>query len=142
MGVALADFLERFRPAGTPGAPVPGAVPATRPPESETELAELFDQLADAQLQADHIWAGAAEQVELRRGETAVRVKEIIDQARSRAGTVRAESMQALRAAARSELSSVLVEAQAARERLLARAGKLMPNYLDLVVAEATSGLR
>ena len=43
----LRAVLFRFRPAGTPGAPTPGAVPGDRAAEADAELAPVLAELAE-----------------------------------------------------------------------------------------------
>ncbi|MGW3208866.1 hypothetical protein [Streptomyces sp. NPDC001135] len=61
--MSLRDFLEGFRPAGTPGAPATG-VPADRMAERAAELEHALARLTDVQQQAARIRAAAEETAE------------------------------------------------------------------------------
>ncbi|GAA1331576.1 hypothetical protein GCM10009647_071660 [Streptomyces sanglieri] len=58
--MSLRDFLERFRPAGTPGASAAG-VPVDRTAERASELEPTLAQLMDVQREAARIRASADE---------------------------------------------------------------------------------
>lgn len=132
----LRDFLERFRPAGTPGPAGQGAVPADRKIELETELAPLFELIAKTQAEADNIRENARKQATKQKTEASLQAKRIVDHARIGAEAVRVETAEAIKASSRIELSTLLTQAEAKAERLRARAQQLMPHYLDLIVDE------
>ena len=55
------DFLERFRPAGTPGAAAQGGVPADRIADTAAELEPVFMMLDDVHAEAARIRRCAVE---------------------------------------------------------------------------------
>ncbi|KAE8765526.1 hypothetical protein, partial [Georgenia thermotolerans] len=63
------DILQRFRPAGTPGAAAPAGVPADRVTEMAAELEPVLARLAEAQAEADQVRAAARQEAERRRRE-------------------------------------------------------------------------
>ena len=63
----LRNFLSRFRPAGTPGAPMRGGVPADRVAEREAELQPVLELLEETRTQAERIRAAAREAADGRR---------------------------------------------------------------------------
>ncbi|MGH8867626.1 MAG: hypothetical protein ACRDYU_06490, partial [Actinomycetes bacterium] len=61
------DFLERFRPAGAPGAAAAAGVPADRVAELSAELEPVLARLAGTQREAERIRAAARRDAEQRR---------------------------------------------------------------------------
>jgi hypothetical protein len=61
------DLLQRFRPAGAPGAATASGVPADRVAERDAELAPVFARLADPVAQAARIRQDALVEAERRR---------------------------------------------------------------------------
>jgi hypothetical protein len=61
------DFLERFRPSGTPGAAVRRSVPADRLAERSAELELLLALLAEMETEVAQIRAAAQQGADLRR---------------------------------------------------------------------------
>jgi hypothetical protein len=131
------DFLERFRPAGTPGAAARGGVPADRTADTAAELAQLFLILDDVAAEAARIRRGAVEQADVIRLDAGRQAAEIVADARAQAEAARAE------AAARSRALTVTLDAgvNAQRRRALddlqARTAARMPDYVDRVVLTA-----
>ncbi len=123
----LRDFLDRFRPAGAPGAAARVAVPADRSAELEAELAPVLALLdgvdaecagvvAQARLDAGRITAAAHEAATAQLGD-----------ADRRARAAREQAVQEALAAARAEAADTMARAQ--RDALRARelAGQRIP---------------
>ncbi|CAL2057002.1 protein of unknown function [Streptomyces murinus] len=87
--MSLRDFLERFRPTGTPGASAAG-VPADRTAERAAELEPALARLTDAQQEAERIRAAARRTAEALRRDAAREAEQIVAAARERAPAVRA----------------------------------------------------
>src|SRR5690242_15475142 len=69
--MAIRDLLQRFRPAGAPGAASGAAVPADRVAEATRELAPVFEELAGTSLEAAGLRERAVAQATRRRRATA-----------------------------------------------------------------------
>jgi len=122
----LRDYLDRFRPAGAPGAGGT-AVPADRSRELEAELtavlalldgvhAECADVVARARRDAERIVAAA-------RGEAAA----VADGADRRARTAREEAAREVLAAARAEAVGTVARADQQASRIRDRARQRIP---------------
>ncbi|MGH3462272.1 MAG: hypothetical protein ACRDP9_12430, partial [Kribbellaceae bacterium] len=84
------DFLERFRPAGTPGAAAIAGVPADRVAELSAELAQVFDALADTEEEAARIRRDAAAEAERRQDRARQRARGLVAEAGREAALHRA----------------------------------------------------
>jgi len=82
--MAIQDFLQRFRPAGAPGAPGRAAVPADRVAEATAELAPVFAALADVHPEVDGIRSRAVARAAARRRAAAEEAERIRADAPSR----------------------------------------------------------
>ncbi len=135
------DFLERFRPAGTPGAAAQGGVPADRIADTDAELAPVFVILDDVAAQAARIRRVAAEQAEVIRQDAGQRAPEIVAEARAHAETARAEA--AAQAGAATLIEDVGTDAahRAELDDLQARVAARMPDYVEKVVVTARAVL-
>ncbi|GAA2006689.1 hypothetical protein [Catenulispora subtropica] len=114
----LRDILFRFRPAGAPGAPTPGAVPGDRVAEADAELAPLLASLADVEDEAARIRAdGEARAAAIReRGERDAR--RIVDQAHRDARTARSDAEARARAVEEARSVALVAEAESEAARL------------------------
>lgn len=134
----LRDVLFRFRPAGTPGTPTPGAVPGDRAAEADAELAPVLADLADTEDEAARIRAeGRARASEVReRGERDAR--RIVEQARQDAQTVRADAEARARAVRAARSAALVAEAETEAVRLRDHAaGPVAANAARVVAAVA-----
>ena len=138
----LRDVLYRFRPAGTPGAPTPGAVPGDRAAEADAELAPVLAGLAGAEKEAARIRAeGQARAAEIReRGER--EAQRILDQARRDAQTVRADAEARARAVQAAQAAALVAEAESEAARLLDHAAGPVAASAGRVVAAVADELR
>ncbi|MEV4129565.1 hypothetical protein [Nocardia sp. NPDC049707] len=122
------DFLERFRPAGAPGA---GAgVPVDRGADVAAELLPVLAVLDDVQAEAERIRADAAASGLRIRQDGAERARKIDEEARARIDAVEADAY------AQARMRAVPDDAAAVNE-LRARAAERIPGYVDRVVLRA-----
>ena len=135
------DFLERLRPAGTPGAAARPGVPADRSAEAAAELTPLLLLLDDVQDQAQRMRRDAVDRADEIRQAAQREADQIVARARLHAQSVRAET----EAKARSRATAVWADRQAQNtaeiERLQKRAAERMPHYVDQVVSLARNWL-
>ena len=111
------DFLNRFRPAGAPGAAARVAVPADRSAELEAELRPVLALLDDANTGCARIVARARDEaaqiVAAARAEAAASLRD----ASGRAGAVRAAAVQQVMTVAHADAAGTVAAArQEARE--------------------------
>lgn len=86
------DFVDRFRPAGTPGAAARPGVPADRSAEAAAELTPLFALLDDTQDEVERIRSAAAERADEILRAAHRQADQIAAQARADAESVRAQA--------------------------------------------------
>lgn len=129
------DFLERFRPAGTPGAAARPGVPADRSQDAAAELTPLLLLLDDVQDEADHIRRAAVERAdEIRRA--AQREADLtVARAREDAQDVRAEAKAAAELSAGAAWADRRADNAEEIERLRERVAERMPEYVGKVVS-------
>ncbi len=138
----LRDVLDRFRPAGTPGAAAEGGVPADRAADQAAELAPLFDLLQPDEVAAQRIRDRAAAEAERCRADGRVRAAAIVEQARREGAALRARIVAEARARAADERTAAEQEAASTAEAFRLRAERRMPAYVARVRAELDSILR
>jgi hypothetical protein len=128
------DFLNRFRPAGAPGAAAPAGVPVDRAAEAAAELEPILALLAEAES------AGAAARERARRDAKDVRERARaradgqVAEARARADGERAAAVAGARARGQAESARLAgqAERQATDRRELAE--RRMAGYVGRVV--------
>jgi cell division septum initiation protein DivIVA len=135
------DFLEHFRPAGTPGAAARPGVPADRSADAAAELTPLLLLLDDVQDEATRIRADATIRADEIRRAARRDAERIIAQARQDAASVQAEAEAAARSDAAAARAQMQAQNTAEIDRLRARATERMPRYVDKVVALAREWL-
>ncbi|MBO1414572.1 hypothetical protein [Streptomyces sp. FH025] len=128
--VRFRDFLARFRPSGTPGAPVAG-VPADRAAELAAELEPPLDGLARTQAEAAAVRAEAAAEAERIRQEAARNAARIVELAQARAPRVRAEAAASAGRVAVARAAELTVAAEQVAARVRARAHERMPALVE-----------
>ena len=108
----LRDFLDRFRPAGAPGAASRAAVPADRSRELEAELLPVLALLGDTHTECAGIVAQARDEagqiVAAARAEAADSLAEAV----RHAGAVRAQTVRQAVAVAEAETASMVAGAR------------------------------
>lgn len=134
--MSLRDFLERFRPAGTPGASATG-VPADRTAERTAELEPALAQLTDVQQEAARIRASADEAAAAGRQAAAREAAELVTAARERAPEVRRQAAEPVLQEARREADALRAAGDRAASAVRERARKRMPELVDRAVADA-----
>lgn len=134
--MSLRDFLERFRPAGTPGASAVG-VPADRTAERSAELEPTLAQLMDVQREAARIRASADEAAETVRQDAAREATELVAAARERAPEIRRQAAETVLRAARQEADALRAAGDGAASVVRRRARECMPDLVDHAVADA-----
>jgi vacuolar-type H+-ATPase subunit H len=129
-----ADFLRRFRPAGTPGPAARAGVPVDRVAEAADELEPVLALLAGAESAAADI-REQARQDALELGDQArARAAGLVAEARGRAEAERADAVALARGRAHADSARLADEArrQAAARRALAE--QRLPGYVARVV--------
>lgn len=133
------DLLQRFRLAGTPGAPAAAGVPADRVAEVSAELEPVLARLADAEREAERLRAGARDEAARRVRDAADRAQADLAAARLDADAEQADAAARVRSRADAELAAVLEEARTEADRTTRRAAERMPEYVDRVIAALRS---
>jgi Skp family chaperone for outer membrane proteins len=133
----LRDFLERFRPAGAPGAAASAGVPADRSRELAAELDPVLALLADVDAECARIAAQAQDDAERIRAAAREQAAAMAADANRRAGAARREAAEAVLTEARAEAADAVARAiaQAAQTRELAaqRIPVLVSRAVDLI---------
>lgn len=136
----LRQLLQRFRPAGAPGAAGQAAVPADRAARAEEELRPVFAVLADADAEATAIRAAAQAAAAQRRRWAGLAARRIVTAAHTRAQQTRAEAFAAARADAARTAQTAMADAQrtadAVRARARARLDAAVPSIVSAVLDE------
>lgn len=131
------DFLERFRPAGTPGAAAQGGVPADRIADTAAELEPVFMMLDDVQAEAARILRCAVEHADAIRQDAGRQAAEMVSEAQAQAEAARADAAARSRGLAVTDNTAMAAERDRELEDLRARAAGRMPDYTDRVLAAA-----
>lgn len=129
------DFLDRFRPAGTPGAAAKTGVPADRVAELSAELEPILALLADAEREVDAIRAEAMRLSEGVRHQADERARDLVATARRDAEAERSDAAASVRKWAETETAETLAAAERDAAEVRRRGAELMPAYVDRVVA-------
>lgn len=131
------DFLDRFRPAGAPGAAARAGVPADRSGELAAELTPVLALLADTDAECGRIIAQARQDASRLVAEATARVSAVTTDAERRARAARDATARQVLAEARADADKAADAAaqQAARTRELAaeRIPGLVGRVVDLV---------
>ena len=136
------EFLARFRPAGSPGPAVGGAVPADRSAELAAELQPSLALLDDTAAEAAAVREAASQEAATRRRTATRQAERIIGTARERAQELRRATAARLGEEARAEAARADAEAARAvaemRERALDRTHDLAARLTAQAVRELT----
>lgn len=122
------EFLERFRPVGTPGAAAARGVPADRVAELAAELAPLFDLLEATQEKSAAIRAQADDEAHRRRAEALAAAEAEVGAARWHAESERAATAAGLARAAEVEAERALAAARRDADAVREAAGRRLPD--------------
>lgn len=130
------DFLDRFRPAGAPGAPSPGGIPVDRAAAAAAELMPLLERLDSVQDEAGRLEATAREQAAQIRRAGSEEAAALVRCARDAAETTAAQAASSESAddAATGREDDLPDDGDTAAE-VSRRAGERLPEYVDQVVA-------
>ncbi|MCH0573448.1 hypothetical protein I3F60_30175, partial [Streptomyces sp. MUM 136J] len=121
------EFLSRFRPAGSPGAAVAGAVPADRSAELAAELQPVLALLDDSAREAAAVREAAARDAAERTRAAAEEADRTVRTARARAPRVREETAARLAGEADQETARADAAARSAVRELRERARERTP---------------
>lgn len=130
----LRDFLQRFRPAGTPGKAAAAAVPADRARDLAAELEPVFAMLAGPEAERARILSEADGDARRVRDEARRRADDMVATARARAQAVRAEAAAAVLARAEATADAALRAAEREAQAICERAAQRMPGYVSRAV--------
>ncbi|MGH3390635.1 MAG: hypothetical protein ACRDOO_17345 [Actinomadura sp.] len=132
----MRDFLERFRPAGAPGAAA-AAVPADRRAELAAELEVVFARLGAAERERERLLEVAASDADRIRAEAQAAAAAVVADAREWAGTERATVAARVRTAVLAESAELIAEARceadAVRQAAEARLAGHVARAVDMV---------
>jgi hypothetical protein len=134
VGVAVRDLLERFRPAGAPGAATPAGVPSDRAAALSDELGPVLALLADVEEECARIRREGDELAARVRADAAARAAATLAGGRDRAEAARAEVVELQHRRSKADAERELSHAHrtiATIERT-SRAG--IPDLVDRVV--------
>jgi hypothetical protein len=132
----LRELLNRFRPAGTPGAPGGAAVPADRAAELAAELAPVFEALRDTLAEADAIRSESVRRAATHRAESAATAARILADAHRTTDSERAAGYATARAGGEAAAAALIEDGRRAAESVERRVGTRMPGLVsDVVVA-------
>jgi cell division septum initiation protein DivIVA len=135
------NFLDRFRPAGTPGAAGRPGIPADRSADAAAELTAVLALLDDAQEEAARTRQVAVDRGQEIRRAAHRQAAELVAKARDDAETVRAQSeADALREAGADE-DDKRRQTEAEISRLRQRADQRLAHDVDTVAAQARGWL-
>jgi hypothetical protein len=131
---SVRDFLDRFRPAGAPGAASAAGVPADRRATAAAELEPIFAALGEvddacARLRREAVAGGARLEAE-----TAERCRALVAGARTDAEAERAAEAAKLRERAAAEARLVMTQAEEGADEVRRSAVERRPRLLALVV--------
>ncbi|MFJ9712737.1 hypothetical protein [Streptomyces sp. NPDC101234] len=134
--MSLRDFLERFRPTGTPGAAVTG-VPPDRTAERTAELAPALARLTAVQQEAARIRAAGQETAETIRRNAGREAEGIVAAAREQAPEVRRQAAEPVVRDALREADAVRAAGDRAADAVRERGRAGLPSLVDDTVAQA-----
>jgi hypothetical protein len=141
VGVAVRDLLERFRPAGAPGAATPAGVPSDRATALSDELGPVLALLADTEQECARIRREGEDLSTRVRTDAAARSVAAVAAGRDRAEAARAEVVELQHRRSRADAERELSQAHrtiATIERT-SRAG--VPDLVARVVEAVRSDL-
>jgi hypothetical protein len=128
------NLLERFRPAGTPGAAARPGVPADRVAELTAELEPVLVLLDDAVQEARATRAKGRRRAERVRRQAEEQSHALLAQARRDAEAERSAAAVRVTEQAAAEAAAELAAAQEEAEEVRRRGAELMPAYVDRVL--------
>ncbi|MEV5845326.1 hypothetical protein AB0M32_25480 [Streptomyces sp. NPDC051985] len=133
--MSLRDFLERFRPTGTPGAAATG-VPPDRAAERAVELAPALARLTAVQQEAARIRAAGDADAQAIRRDAELKAADVVATAREQAPGVRREAAESFVRQAAREAVAVRAAADRTADAVRRRGRARLPALVDAAVAE------
>lgn len=135
------ELLNRFRPAGAPGAASGAGVPVDRRAGVEAELEPVFAALEETQRECARLREAALAAASASGTETAGRAASIVEQARLDATAIRAEAAAEARQRAAKEIAEVGAAAAEQVDEVRRAAQLRRPELVAAVVAEVRAEL-
>jgi hypothetical protein len=135
------DFLERFRPVGTPGAAGRRGVPADRVADLAAELGPVLALLDATQAECTALRREADEQASARREQARVRAAAHLAQARADAEGERAGASARLAARAQAEAEQAREAGQRETDQVRENAAERLPALVAAAEAVMTARL-
>jgi hypothetical protein len=126
----LRDFLQRFRPAGAPGAAA-AAVPADRRTELAAELEPIFARFSAFEEERGRLLAAAADAADRLRAAGREQAAALVADARGRSAAERAAAAAQVRSAGAAGDAALVAEARAEAEAVRQRAVARLPVLVD-----------
>ncbi|GIJ71536.1 hypothetical protein [Virgisporangium ochraceum] len=133
----IRELLNRFRPAGTPGAAAGAAVPADRAAELAAELAPVFVALAPATAKAAEIRSAAVSRAEARRADAAATAARILADARRSVDVERAAGFSEARDGVAEAATALAIEGRQAADATAELVRQRLPGCVERVVGSA-----
>jgi vacuolar-type H+-ATPase subunit H len=128
------DFLQRLRPAGTPGSAA-AAVPADRNRDLAAELAPVLSMLAGAEAECARILSEAGSDARRIRDDASRRAHDMVAAARQHADAARADAAAAALASAEASASATATAAEREAQAIRERAAQRMDAYVSRAAA-------
>ncbi len=135
------NVLDRFRPAGTPGAAGRPGIPADRSADAAAELTAVLALLDDVQEEAARTRQAATDRAQEIRRSAHRQAAELVTKARDDAESVRAQSEADALREAEAEEDDMRSRTEAEIARLRQRAGERLAHDVDTVAAQARGWL-
>jgi hypothetical protein len=134
--LTIQELLNRFRPAGAPGAAGGAGVPVDRRAELTAELVPVFAALADTAAEVGKIRSAGTDRAERRRREATGEAARIVARARMRSEADRADAFAAARADTANAAADLIDRGRREADEVRRRTGTAMAGYVaDLVDA-------
>jgi vacuolar-type H+-ATPase subunit H len=131
---AVRDLLERFRPAGAPGAATAAGVPADRRATVEAELEPIFGALDEVTRQGEETRLTASRAADHRLADAQQQARAIVARAATEAEAERAAAAAQLRSRAAREVAEIAAGAAAAAHAVRRDGEQTHPQLLVRVV--------
>lgn len=136
------DLLDRFRPAGAPGAATAAGVPADRRESVAAELEPIFAALAPVQAECERLRRASAEHA-LAREATATRMaRALLARARSESAAERAAAAATLRERAKITAGRTLAHAEDEAAEIRRNAEARRPDLVGRILERVRADLR
>jgi hypothetical protein len=135
------DLLDRFRPAGAPGAAGAAGVPTDRQKSVADELAPVFAGLAGVEAECDRMRREAAQTAAHRRADAADRARVMVARARGEAAAIRAAVAARIREDTAAELAQLVARTTAEADELRRRGARRLPELVSMVVERVREDL-